>query len=156
MPSESIQNIVLTTDLSEDSKKAYPYALSLATVYKARLTIISCIDTSLGYSPSSAGILEGAPLYINEGLAEAREHVLTDVRQHASDYFKDLAPQCEVREAPYEVQNQLVEFINDGQFDLVIVASHGRTGVSRALLGSVAEYVLRHARIPALIVPCRE
>lgn len=156
MPTQNIQKIVLATDLSEDSKKAYPYALSLAKAYGARLTLVSCIDTSLGYSPSSAGILEGAPLYVSEGLDEARQNVKSELAQHASDLFKGLTPSCEVREAPYEVQNQLVEFVNDGGFDLVVLSSHGRTGVSRALLGSVAEYVVRHARVPTLVVPCRE
>lgn len=156
MPSLPIQNILLATDLSDDSKKSYPYALSLAKVYNARLTLLSCIDTSLGYSPAAPGILEGAPMYVSEGLEEARRNVQGEVESHARDYFKDLTTRCEVREAPYEVQNQLVEFINNGQYDLVIISSHGRTGVSRALLGSVAEYVVRHTHAPTLVIPCHE
>lgn len=156
MPTPNLQKILLATDLSEDSKKAYPYAFSLAKVYNAGLTILSCIDTSLGYSPSSAGILEGSPLYMSEGLDEARQSVKGELAKHASDHFKELAPLCEAREAPYEVQNQIVEYVNDGAFDLLIIASHGRSGVTRALLGSVAEYVTRHTRVPTLVVPCRE
>ena len=156
MPTQAIQNILLATDLSEDSKKAYSYAYSLAKVYNAHLTIISCIDTSLGYSPAAPGILEGSPMYVSEGLDEARRHVQEELDTHGRDYFKDLTPRCEVREAPYEVQNQLVEFVNEGQYDLLIVSSHGRTGVSRALLGSVAEYVVRHTRTPTLVIPCHE
>lgn len=155
MPSQPIQKILLATDLSEDSKKAYSYALSLAKAYNAHLTLISCIDTSLGYSPSAAGILETAPMYVSEGLEEARRNIQEQLETHARDYFKELTPRCEIREAPYEVQNQLVEFVNDGQYDLVIISSHGRTGVSRALLGSVAEHVLRHTRVPTLVIPCR-
>ena len=155
MPTQPIHKSRLATDLSEDSKKAYPYAISLAKAYNARLTLISCIDTSLGYSPAAAGILEGAPMYVSEGLDEARRNVQEQLETHAREYFKELTPQYEVREAPYEVQNQLVDFVNDGEYDLVIISSHGRTGVSRALLGSVAEYVLRHTRAPTLVVPCR-
>ncbi|MEY4700926.1 MAG: hypothetical protein RL326_1113 [Pseudomonadota bacterium] len=156
MPTQPIQKIVLATDLSEDSKKAYSYAHSLAKVYNAHLTLISCIDTSLGYSPAAPGILEGSPMYVSEGLDEARRNVQEQLETHVRDYFKDISPRCEIREAPYEVQNQLVEFINDGLYDLVVISSHGRAGVSRALLGSVAEYVLRHTRAPTLVVPCRD
>lgn len=156
MITPNIQKILLTTDLSEDSKKSYPYACSLAKSYNAALTILSCIDTSLGYSPSSAGILEGSPLYVREGLDEARQNVRSALTKQTSEYFKELSPLCEVRESPYEVQNQIVEFVNDGAFDLLVIASHGRSGVTRALLGSVAEYVVRHTGIPTLVVPCRE
>jgi nucleotide-binding universal stress UspA family protein len=156
METKTIQKILLATDLSEDSKKAYPYAASLAKTYNAHLTLLSCIDTSLGYSPTAAGILEGAPTYVSEGLDEARRNVQEELATQGRDYFEGLTPTCEVREAPYEVQNQLVTFVNEGQYDLVIVSSHGRTGVSRALLGSVAEYLLRHSRTPTLVIPCHE
>jgi len=145
--------ILLTTDLSSEAAKAYPYALSLSQRYNARLTILSCIDTSIGYSPSGVGSLEAPSLYVAETIDELRQGVREDMRKHVAEYFRDISPHQEVREAPYEVQHSIVSFIQENPCDLVIMASHGRSGISRALVGSVAEHVLRHSKTPVLVVP---
>lgn len=50
----------------------------------------------------------------------------------------------------------IVEVANSWNADLIVIASHARTGLSRALVGSVAESVLRHSKCPVLIVPAHK
>jgi nucleotide-binding universal stress UspA family protein len=153
MISASIKRILVTTDLSSDAIKAYPYAVAMAYQFGAELTLLSCIDTSVGYSPSGVGSLEAPSLYVAEAIEELRKTVANDLQKHILDHFAELATKQEIREAPYEVQNTILSFIQDNPCDLVIMASHGRSGISRALLGSVTEYVLRHCKTPVLVIP---
>jgi len=148
-------HILLTTDLSSAAAKAYPYARSLSHQYNARLTLLSCIDTSIGYSPSGVGSLDAPSLYVAETIDELRHGVHEDMQKHIAQYFPEVAAHQEIREAPYEVQHSIVSFIEENPCDLVIMASHGRSGIARALMGSVAEYVTRHSQIPVLVVPTR-
>ena len=148
-----INRILLTTDLSSDARKAYPYAATFAKQFGARLTLLSCIDTSLGYSPSGVGSLEAPSLYVAETVDELRKTVSNDLQKHIQEHFADAAIKHEIREAPYEVQHSILSFIQENSFDLVIMASHGRSGIARALLGSVTEYILRHCKTPVLVVP---
>ncbi|MFO0416403.1 MAG: universal stress protein, partial [Pseudomonadota bacterium] len=59
----------------------------------------------------------------------------------------------EVCEAPTGVQHTITNYIANNQIDLIVMSSHGRSGIARALLGSVTEYVLRHCKKPVLVVP---
>jgi nucleotide-binding universal stress UspA family protein len=153
MITASVTRILVTTDLSSDAVKAYPYAVAVATRFGAELTLLSCIDTSVGYSPSGVGSLEAPSLYVAETIEELRKTVASDLRKHIQEHFAELSPKQEIREAPYEVQHSILNFVQENTFDLIIMASHGRSGISRALLGSVTEYILRHCKTPVLVVP---
>lgn len=148
-----IKRVLVTTDLSSDAVKAYPYAVAVAKQFGAELTLLSCIDTSVGYSPSGVGSLEAPSLYVAETIEELRKTVAGDLRKHIEEHFAELSPKQEIREAPYEVQHSILNFVQENAFDLIIMASHGRSGISRALLGSVTEYILRHCKTPVLVVP---
>jgi nucleotide-binding universal stress UspA family protein len=153
MITATIKRILVTTDLSSDAVKAYPYAASMAKQFGADLTLLSCIDTSVGYSPSGVGSLEAPSLYVAETVEELRKTVAHDLQKHTQEYFAEIPSTQEIREAPYEVQHSILTFIQDNTFDLVIMASHGRSGITRALLGSVTEYIIRHCKTPVLVVP---
>lgn len=51
-----------------------------------------------------------------------------------------------------EPASRIVDFAREGSFDVIVMGTHGRTGVRHALLGSVAERVVRHSRCPVLVV----
>jgi nucleotide-binding universal stress UspA family protein len=50
----------------------------------------------------------------------------------------------------------IVEVAHDGGYDLVVMATHGRTGLGLLLHGSVAEHVVRHGRVPTLVIPIED
>lgn len=80
--------------------------------------------------------------------ADCREYLLHVVRRlHA----EGLQARSEVLDGG-PVAERILEVLEDEDFDLVVLTSHGRTGISRFLLGSVAEKLARHSSVPVLIV----
>jgi nucleotide-binding universal stress UspA family protein len=55
-----------------------------------------------------------------------------------------------------EPDDLIVDWANDNSIDVIVISTHGRSGLSRMILGSVTEKVLRKARCPVLAVPCHE
>jgi nucleotide-binding universal stress UspA family protein len=152
----SFQRILVTTDLSTESVEAYGYARSLTERYGASLVVLSCIDTSMQYAHGSVGTLEVPAIYGPAETAEQTAEISRELEAHLQQHFAGLLTTSEVRSAPTAVENTIVSFSNEHKIDLIVMASHGRTGIRRALLGSTAEYVLRHCQCPVLIVPARE
>jgi nucleotide-binding universal stress UspA family protein len=152
----SFQRILLTTDLSPEAAGAYSYARSLAEQYGASLILLSCIDTSMQYAPGTVGALEVPSIYSPEDTAQQTASVAQALDQHIQTYFQGLSVSREVRPAPTPVEKTIVSFSDEHKIDLIVMASHGRSGIRRALLGSTAEHVLRHCMCPVLVVPIRE
>jgi nucleotide-binding universal stress UspA family protein len=156
MAASTFRKIVVTTDLSDDAIKAYEYARSLTEKYSASLTALSCIDTSIQYAHAGVGTLEVPVMYSAEDSSQLIEGVRKDLSAHIQKFFAGIDVIQEIRQGPVAVEQTIVTFCNEYNADLVIIASHGRTGLRRALLGSTAEYVLRHSKCPVLVVPTRD
>jgi nucleotide-binding universal stress UspA family protein len=155
METFNFQSILLTTDLSQDSVKAYSAALSLKERYGASLTLLSCIDTSMQYSGAGIGALEVPPIYQSRQDTQVVKDLQKQINEHTREYFAGTALTVQIRQGPLPVEHSIIAYANEEQFVLIIMASHGRSGIRRALLGSVAEYVLRHSKCPVLVVPTR-
>ena len=90
---------------------------------------------------------------------EERKHLEEDGVQIATAYLEEKAQLLrgkgilvEVRVLSGNVLDRLVEYSSKNNVDLIIIATHGRSGVSRLFLGSVADRLLRHAPVPVLMV----
>ncbi len=90
---------------------------------------------------------------------EERKHLEEDSVEVATAYLEEKAQLLREKGIPVEVKvllgnvlDQLVEYINQNNVDLIIIATHGRSGVSRLFLGSVADRLLRQAPVPVLMV----
>ncbi len=149
----TIRHILVTTDLSNDAVRAYPLALSLARGFGARITLLCCIDTSTQFGVG--GAFDVPVLYVPEALAAVRDRTTAELTRHAQQFFSGAAVDLKVVEAPAAANHTIVEFVKGNDVDLTIIASHGRSGVARAFLGSVAELVLRHSPKPVLVVPVK-
>jgi nucleotide-binding universal stress UspA family protein len=82
-----------------------------------------------------------------------------DVVQHAEAYLADLAGRLRTAGLPVqtavrygEAAPEILAHIGDNAIDLVAMSTHGRSNLSRLLLGSVAEHVVRHAPVPVLLL----
>jgi nucleotide-binding universal stress UspA family protein len=151
MPNSLIKHIIVTTDLSSDAAKAFGYAQYLARQCEATITLVTCIDTSLHLG--APGFLDQPSMYMPEALHEIRERTQAEIIKQASMYFPETTHKTTVRESPRPTHRILIDFINQTPAELVVMSSHGRTGISRAFLGSVAEQVIRHSIVPVLVVP---
>ena len=154
MATKDIQKILVTTDLSDEALKAYPYARSLAKVYGAQIHVLTCIDTSIQLG--IGGSMEMPAMYVPETIAAIKEKTINELREHVMTHFPDESPEYVVREAALPVHHIITDFIKESGVDLVVIASHGRSGIRRTFMGSVAEQVLRASNKPVLVVPVKE
>ena len=139
-----IRRILTPVDLSGDSLVALHAACQLARAMEAKLTVLHCFqDPDFAYiaTPGYAG---PAPLYSLESAADAAEKSFVS----AMDDFDWSGVEHERR----FLRGRPVEAVLDCQegHDLVVMGSHGRTGLAAAVLGNVAYGVLKHAEIPVL------
>jgi nucleotide-binding universal stress UspA family protein len=141
---------VCPIDFSDSSRQALRYAHALSSWYEAPLTVFHvCVDlpvfeigSPFGHSPSTAVMVEEAQL----------AHRRVGVRQFATAEIGDAPIDVVVREGSDAKAEILKEAAaHDGS--LIVMGTHGRSGIEHVLLGSVAEKVLRNAPCPVLVVP---
>lgn len=140
----AIRTIVHPTDFSEPSRAALALACSLARDYRAKLLVLH-----VGLRPelmTAQGVFPLDPEdYTRELRAKLDSIVFTDPSV-ALERHLVLGNDPSV---------EICEFAKEHHADLMVMGSHGRTGLSRVLMGSVAEQVLRHALCPVLTVRSR-
>lgn len=137
--------ILVPVDGSPQSRKALKYAFS--HYGDATIQVLNVKDPlEMGYAadPMGGAYWEGWVEYAEEH-AEA---VIQEAEEIAADY--DATVETAVEMGP--PARTIVAFADDHEVDAIVMGSHGRTGVSRILLGSVAETVVRRAPVPVTVV----
>jgi nucleotide-binding universal stress UspA family protein len=135
-------------DGSEVSNAAWPHALEFADRYGARLDVVIVIDDHVRFIEEGSDVAEGAKMR-----AQARDNATRLVRRLVNEAReRDVDSQSSVIEhsSPGEA---LFEYVEDEGIEAVAMGTHGRTGLRRVVVGSVAEHVARNAEVPVLIVP---
>jgi nucleotide-binding universal stress UspA family protein len=137
------RNILCPIDFSDDSRHAIERAAALARAGTSGIKLLHVIEPALTYSDLSMG----------ENHLAALDHRAThELVGWASDLGNKVSvPVTAAIEMGRPGARILAVLEADPAIDLVIMGSHGRTGIKRMLLGSVAEKVLRHATCPVLI-----
>ena len=140
---ERIKKILAPTDLSDLSQAGVRYAMELATTVGAEVTVYHVVGTD--------ELMHHDPLRALDHMLERSE---AELGQFLEDYFSDLLPLVEVRKkveigAP---DANIVEAAKKDGADLIVISTHGRTGLSHILVGSVTEKVVRHAPCPVLSI----
>jgi nucleotide-binding universal stress UspA family protein len=142
----AIQKILVPIDFSPHAAEATAWAADLARRYDASLTLLHVLQPVAmalpeGYVLMSANALSDLMTELDRALARARKDVEATER---------ISPETKlVQGAPFA---EIVQFARDGGFDLIVMGTHGRTGLKHALLGSVTEKVVRKAPCPVLTV----
>jgi len=148
-PLFQIKMILVPIDFAPESEKALVYAVPFARQFGAKLTLVHIIEPI-----ATPDFADAFPLALQE------EEVITSGTRHLQRIVKDL--QIE----PGLVGNlvvrfgrafhEIVEAANSNHADLIIMSTHGYTGLEHTFLGSTAERVVRHATCPVLVVRPRE
>ncbi|MHB1198888.1 MAG: universal stress protein [Polaromonas sp.] len=143
------KHILLATDGSAASEHAATLAISLARVHGAKLTALFVVDPY-----PYMGIGEANPMGFQAYMGAAQEHA---AQAHAR-----VAVLSRQGGAPVDSQLRVVENVTasagivqtakDEGADLVVVGSHGRSGIARLMLGSVAARVVAESPVPVLVV----
>ena len=141
------KKILVPTDGSPLAHQAAEYAADLAKVHGAQIVGVYVIDPfpSIGIGDASA---IGLQAYLNEAQAAATQS-LDDIRQVCVARGVGFDGDTIERNVTYE---GILETAKAEDCDLIVMGSHGRKGIEALVLGSVAQKVLTHAKVPVLIV----
>jgi nucleotide-binding universal stress UspA family protein len=139
-------NVLVPTDGSAGSDRIVEHAAELADEHGATLHLLYVVDTA-----SFAGLPMDSSV---EGIAAALEEEGRTSLEDATATVERVAPGVAVERAIREGSpaTEIIEYARDGDCDLVAMGTHGRGGLNRLLLGSVAERVVRNSSVPVLTV----
>lgn len=143
---ENMRKILVPVDFSSTSNKAFLFAREMVKCWEGELHLVHIMDTDF---------LSGAVHITIEPLEES----VAKWRKRAEEKLKaiyqdegggDLAGEIHIRKGkPHE---EILKLAEELDVDMIVIGSHGRKGLERAIFGSVAERVTRMARIPVLII----
>ncbi len=145
------KHILLPTDGSKLSNRAVDHGIALAKAVKAQVTSVHVVPEFRTIADESFVIPMGAELqrrYDKEIAARAEKMVESVAKKAAAAGVKHDAAVVK-GQLPYEL---IIATARKHKCDLIVMASHGRRGVSGLLLGSETAKVLTHSRIPVLVV----
>jgi nucleotide-binding universal stress UspA family protein len=145
----AIRTVLVPTDFSQCSLAGTEYAAFLARKLNATLRLFHAM-----YPYTNYVFVDRAGVRLS-GLAEAMEETARQEMDALKkmDFLRGLPVQTEI--LPGAAVDEICAAAGDPEVDLIITSTHGRTGLKHALIGSVAEHVVRYAEAPALVVPSR-
>lgn len=141
-----VNRILIPTDFSPFARRALDYAVDLAARYDATLVVLHVQPIPVTYVPEAGFI---APPANDEALRVELEKSLAMVAAQAKEMG---VTKLETLLGMGEAGNEIAQVATDQHCDLIVMATHGRGGLKRLVLGSVADKVIRHASCPVLMV----
>lgn len=143
----SIQRILLPTDFSEPAKQAAKYAMALADQFGAELHLLHVVSQMMPYADATG--TWALPVKETQAQLEAAEQaLLTNV----------IAPEWTARHRVVQrtvlgfAVDEILLYAKDNDIDLIVIGTHGYSWLAHALIGSVAEKLVRMATCPVLTV----
>lgn len=141
----TLRRILVPVDFSDPSRKAVHYARAFAEQFGARLVLLHVVEP-LAYPPDFAVVPLIPP--------DAEEARVRELRRQLDGMASGVGPgvTVEAKVTSGRPWQGVVEEARATGADLIVVSTHGYTGFKHALLGSVAEKIVRHAPCPVLVV----
>ena len=136
------ERLLLATDGSDSARAAVEEALAIAKICDGTLTILSVVEVNPEYEALAPQIVEKAE-------EEARTHV-EEIAARAATQGISTESVVHQGEEPYRF---IIDEAERRKIDMIIMGSHGRTGLARLLMGSVTARVIGHARCKVMVVP---
>ena len=142
-----IRKILCPTDFSPNSEHALLYGIALASAYQAQLKLLHVVElpviaaadyyTGMGFTPEEVGRFK-------EAAGEQLENRLKEIQKEYTNATCELASGT-----PFV---EIIRVAKDDTSDLIVLGTHGRSGLAHMLIGSVAEKIVRKAPCPVLTV----
>ena len=141
------KKILFCTDFSENSDYAFPYALNLAKTYKAKLLIFHAIVEQTFYywaSPEAEDKMKTKQIQVG------RQELRTWYAPLLGEFKEYEYLSSETGEG--EAYNEIIQTARNESVEIIVMGTHGRTGLNRLILGSTAESVVKNSPCPVLTV----
>ncbi len=142
----AIERILVPVDFSEYSREALRYAHEWAALYEARIDVLHVVEEDLHPAFYVGGV---------KSIYDVEPDLDDKVRAKLDTYVEDVigtSERVDSHVATGSVASSIIEFVGEHDVDLLSLSTHGRTGMKRFFLGSVAEKVVRHVSCPVLTV----
>jgi universal stress protein A len=145
---DTITRILVPVDFSPHAERAFRYATTLAHRLGAKLALLHVV-----VDPFATGAW-GAEVYV-PNVPELLANLISDAERQLATLKESAAAlglAVETAVITGSPANVIVEHAKDGGFDLIVMGTHGRTGLSHAVMGSIAERIVRTAPCPVLTI----
>jgi nucleotide-binding universal stress UspA family protein len=142
-----LHRILVPTDFSKFSQSALTYAVAFAEKFEAELYLLHVVQNLAMMVPDTVNVVPPVVPSIEELTSAVRDALDRTVRENHLEHF---TIHREVREGTpfYEI----IQFAKEKNVDLIVMGTHGHTGLVHVLLGSVTEKVVRKSPCPVLTV----
>lgn len=148
------KKIMVCLDGSELAEKVLPYAVAEATCFNSELVLFRVVSEAMLVTPVLPGI-SGLPV----DAARAGKKAVSDENE-ARSYLQKLVERIQAgNELRISLDTALgtagpaiIQYCQENEVELIAIATHGRSGPGRVVLGSVADYVVRHSSLPLLLI----
>jgi nucleotide-binding universal stress UspA family protein len=147
------RNVLVAFDGSPHAEVALQHAVDLAQSEGARLTLLTACPSYLDLA-SSAALGGGTSINLDEIQRQLRQEAKATLDRASAQVPAGVESKTVLATGP--AAQMVLDQVRDGQHDLVVMGSRGRTGIGAMLLGSVSHNVLHHSHVPVLIVPVTE
>ena len=144
------KKILFPVDLSDVSPKIAPWVIMVAEKFEAQICLFFVVRELGQYASFSV-----VPGVIEEFEAKIIKGAETKMEEFAKTNLKEY-PHFETKVVSGDPAQEILDFISAEEIDLVIMGTHGRTGIEHVFFGSVAEKVLRHSPFRIFVIPSRE
>ena len=143
------KKVLFTTDGSKFAEESLPYAADLAKQCGAELAVLTIIENPVFYGTPEATALYDAEFY--RSLAGELEKLAQGAVDRAVDVAKSKGVTAKGKIRRGSPADEVVAEANDWGADVIVLSTHGRTGMGRLFLGSVANNIVHHAHCPVLL-----
>lgn len=153
-----ITKVLIAVDNSRFSEHAAKYGFDMARAYQAEVGLVHILEPIV-FPPAGPDGITGMPLEVSavddieliKAQRESSENIIDSTIQKFGTGLQ-VTQFTEYGSTADSIINCGKEF----NADLIVLGTHGRTGLDRLFMGSVAEHVVRHSEVPVLVVPLKE
>ena len=146
------KKVLFCTDFSENADYAFDFAYGIAKRDKGLLYILHVM-------PYNSNQAYAESFITMEDLKKIQKTVEEDIVNNYKERYEK-----EIEEGiPYEFvtksgreDEEILTFAKQENVDIIVIGTHGRTGIEHVFFGSVAEKVLRHSPLPVFVIPCKK
>lgn len=142
------QRILVPVDESATAQHGLAEAIQLAADQRAQVRVVHVLSDAHLTAPLAYGLAADQAL-------QSLHRAATEILEHAAAAARAVGVGAEtavIEQHRHQIGEAIVKEAEHWQADLIVMGTHGRRGVARAVLGSDAEYVLRHTPVPVLLV----
>lgn len=151
-----MKRVLVTTDFSNESKAVCSQVRALAELApagKLEVVLLYVLETPVLFDTSDLGV---SYTQIDRVMEEATASGEEKIAEFAQTELSGLPVTTVVKRARGQIHEEIAETAKEAGVDMIVIATHGRTGFQRLVLGSIAEKVIRVSSVPVLVVPIKD